>query len=98
MGFLGVHGLLTVWGCHVHFCSISLTEYHDGATDFNETGSRNKNNTCHPEIIKTRRPDVTDTPSSPKEQKIIFFFCSRENTINTCEFIYQVTSLARQKN
>lgn len=63
-------------GCHVHFCSISLTKYHDGPTDFNETGSRSKNNTSHPEIIKTRRPDVRDTPSSPKEQKkfIYYFF------------------------
>lgn len=84
-------------GCHVHFCSISLTEYHPGSTDFNETGSRSKNNTCHPEIIKTRRPDVRDIPSFPKEQKQFFFFAVGKTPPISVNLFTKLLSLAWQK-
>lgn len=64
--------------CHTCFCSVSLIEYYRGPTDCNGIGSLSKNNTCHLEIIKTR-PEVTDTPSSPKEPNLLFFLNRREN-------------------
>lgn len=72
-GLPGSSWVIDCLECHVHFCSVSLIEYHQGPTAFDGTGSLSKNNTCHLEIIKTRS-DVTDSPSSPKEKTFFKIF------------------------